>query len=72
MIISFRVEKIGSCNWYWSFPSEEKLRKDDLLSKSQADRDKASAILEGLRSKVEEVGVAKENEDDEMIMESGE
>ena len=66
-----RVEKIGSGNWYWSFPSEERLKKEDLLNKAQADRGKANATLESLQSKIRETQAAKEGEDDELIMEHG-
>ena len=66
-----RVEKIGSGNWYWSFPSEEKLKKEDLLNKAQADRSKANATLEGLQSKFRDAQAAKEGEDDELITEHG-
>ena len=64
-----RVEKIGSGNWYWSFPSDEKLKKEDLLNKAQAERAKANATLERLRSKIEEAQLAREGEDDGQIME---
>jgi hypothetical protein len=62
-----RVEKIGSGNWYWSFPTEEKLKREDLLNKAQADRDKANSTLERLRSKIEETRAARDDEDDEQI-----
>ena len=64
-----RVEKIGSGNWYWSFPSDERLKKEDLLNKAQAERAKANATLERLRSKIEEAQLATEGEDDGQVME---
>lgn len=64
-----RVEKIGSGNWYWSFPSEEKLKREDLLNKAQADRGKANVTLERLRSKIEETQAARDGEDEEQVTE---
>lgn len=66
-----RVEKIGSGNWYWSFPSDEKKAKESALEKAQDEYNKATVIVEDLQAKVDEAGAARE-EDEDMLMESGE
>ena len=65
-----RVEKIGSGNWYWSFPSEVQLRKEEALNKAQEERNKIFAALEELQRKVEEASAEQENEN-ETPVESG-
>ena len=66
-----RVEKIGSGNWYWSFPSDEKKAKEVALEKAQEEHDKASATVSDLQAKVDEAGAARE-EDEDMLMGPGE
>lgn len=65
-----RVEKIGSGNWYWSFPSEETKARESLFEKAQEDCDKATVIVRELQVKVEEAGAAREDDDD-MLLGSG-
>lgn len=65
-----RVEKIGSGNWYWSFPSDEKKAKEAMLEKAQEEFGKANATLTELQAKVDEAGAARE-EDEDMLMETG-
>jgi hypothetical protein len=65
-----RVEKIGSGNWYWSFPSDERKSKEAMLEKSQEEFNKANATLTELQAKVDEAGAARE-EDEDMLMETG-
>ncbi|KAF2737860.1 hypothetical protein EJ04DRAFT_532810 [Polyplosphaeria fusca] len=62
-----RVEKIGSGNWYWSFPSDDKKAKEAALEKVQEEHDKANSIVAELQAKVDEAGAARE-EDEEMLM----
>lgn len=66
-----RVEKIGSGNWYWSFPADEKKAKEAALKKSQEEYDKASATMADLQAKVDTAGAARTDEDDDMPMEPG-
>ncbi|KAF2842907.1 meiotic nuclear division protein 1, partial [Patellaria atrata CBS 101060] len=68
-----RVEKIGSGNWYWSFPSEEKKVKEGVLEKAREERDKAATTVEELRAKVEEAGAEREYEemDGDMLLGDG-
>nr|OQO23470.1 hypothetical protein B0A51_08717 [Rachicladosporium sp. CCFEE 5018] len=47
-----RVEKIGSGNWYWSFPSEEKQQVEENLTEAQAAHAKAEAVVAELQAKV--------------------
>lgn len=65
-----RVEKIGSGNWYWSFPSDEKKAKEAALDKAQDDYDKAAAVVADLHAKVDEAGAARED-DGELLMGAG-
>lgn len=65
-----RVEKIGSGNWYWSFPSDEKKAKQAALDKATQEHQKATSIVQELQAKVDEAGAARA-EDDEMLMEGG-
>lgn len=66
-----RVEKIGSGNWYWSFPSDEKKAKDAALMKAREDHCKVHAATVELQCKVEEAGAARA-EDADMLMQTGE
>ena len=66
-----RVEKIGSGNWYWSFPSDEKKAKEMALEKAQEEHCKADNMATELETKVAEAGAAR-GEDEEMLMEIGE
>lgn len=65
-----RVEKIGSGNWYWSFPSEEKKSKEAALEKAQEEYNKANATVMELQAKVDEAGAAR-GEDEDMLLETG-
>ncbi|KAF1998059.1 meiotic nuclear division protein 1 [Amniculicola lignicola CBS 123094] len=58
-----RVEKIGSGNWYWSFPSDDKKSKEAALEKAQEEHDKVAAIAAGLQTKVEEADAARAEDD---------
>jgi hypothetical protein len=66
-----RVEKIGSGNWYWSFPSDEKTAKATALNKAQDEYDKANAVVAELQSRVDEAGAARADDRD-ILMEIGE
>lgn len=65
-----RVEKIGSGNWYWSFPSEAKKTKEAALERAQEEYDKANATAMELQAKVDEAGAAR-GEDEEMLTDLG-
>ncbi|KAF2749262.1 meiotic nuclear division protein 1 [Sporormia fimetaria CBS 119925] len=58
-----RVEKIGSGNWYWSFPSDEKKAQETALQKAQEEHDKAAAAVADLQAKVDAAGAAREDDD---------
>ncbi|TLD39202.1 meiotic nuclear division protein 1 [Venturia nashicola] len=66
-----RVEKIGSGNWYWSFLSDEKIRKEQALEKALADKEKAAVTVTELQLKVDEAGAEREDDEDDMLMEGG-
>lgn len=59
-----RVEKIGSGNWYWSFLSEEKKSRENLLGKLKEELAKVEGSLGELEEKVREAS-EKRGEDDE-------
>lgn len=67
-----RCEKIGSGNWYWSFPSADKISKQKLLNDAQAAHDKANAVVQDLRSKIAEKAAKLEEEEEEMLDNPGE
>jgi ketosteroid isomerase-like protein len=65
-----RVEKIGSGNWYWSFPADEKKAKETALKKAQEEFDKANAEVNELQARVDDAGAARA-EDEDMLMKTG-
>ncbi|XP_014555670.1 hypothetical protein COCVIDRAFT_38542 [Bipolaris victoriae FI3] len=65
-----RVEKIGSGNWYWSFPADEKKAKNATLKKAQEEYDKVRATVSDLQAKVDGAEAARA-EDEDMLMEPG-
>lgn len=65
-----RVEKIGSGNWYWSFPSDAKKAKEAALETAQDEYNKANATVVELQAKVDGAGAARGEEDD-VLMETG-
>ncbi|EUC44517.1 hypothetical protein COCMIDRAFT_37610 [Bipolaris oryzae ATCC 44560] len=65
-----RVEKIGSGNWYWSFPADEKKAKNAILKKAQEEYGKASVAVSELQARVEGAEAARA-EDEDMLMEPG-
>ncbi|KAJ4347468.1 hypothetical protein N0V95_005389 [Ascochyta clinopodiicola] len=54
-----RTEKIGSGNWYWSFPSEARKARIDALARAQGEFDKISAVAMELQGKVDRAGAAR-------------
>lgn len=56
------VEKIGSGNWYWSFPGEAKKIKEDQVAKATEERDKAALLVNELQAKVDAATVSREDE----------
>jgi hypothetical protein len=65
-----RVEKIGSGNWYWSFPSDDKKSKEAALEKAQEEYNKANAIATELQAKVDDAGAAR-GEDEDILTDIG-
>jgi hypothetical protein len=65
-----RVEKIGSGNWYWSFPSDDKKAKDIALSRAQEEYSKADTTATELQAKIDDAGAAR-GEDDGMLNQIG-
>lgn len=65
-----QTDKIGSGNWYWSFPSEAKKKKEKSLAEAQAAYDKASATVSELQTKLDQAGAAQA-EDEGLLAETG-
>ncbi|KAF2441318.1 hypothetical protein P171DRAFT_366862, partial [Karstenula rhodostoma CBS 690.94] len=65
-----RVEKIGSGNWYWSFPSDEKKAREAALERAQEDLNKADAAATELQMQVNDAGAAR-GEDGETLAHAG-
>ncbi|KAF1929592.1 meiotic nuclear division protein 1 [Didymella exigua CBS 183.55] len=63
-------EKIGSGNWYWSFPSEARKEKEGKLAKAQEEYEKANATVSELQAKVDQAGAAQ-SEDENLLAETG-
>jgi hypothetical protein len=57
------VEKIGSGNWYWSFPSDEKKAKEAMLVKAQEEYDKINSVVADLQAKVVDASAAREDDE---------
>lgn len=60
-----RVEKIGSGNWYWSFLSEEKKSRDNVLGKLKEELGKVEGSLGELEEKVREASVKRGDDEEE-------
>lgn len=65
-----RSEKIGSGNWYWSFPSDAKKAKETSLAKTQEEYDRANVTATELQAKVNRAGAARA-EDEKLLAETG-
>lgn len=57
------VEKIGSGNWYWSFPGEEKKSKEEALEKALEDRDRAHETVNEMKIRLEDIKATRGDED---------
>lgn len=49
-----RLEKIGTSNYYWSFPSQKQVNRSKVLEKLCAERDSTRAKVEELRARLED------------------
>jgi hypothetical protein len=61
-----RVEKIGGGNWYWSFVSDAKKLKEDILSGLADEEAKLKASIADIDVQIEEETTAR-GEEDEML-----
>ena len=59
-----RVEKIGSGNWYWSFKSEAKKTKEQLIHNLQLEEGKLMESLADTEQQIEKEMVKREEEDE--------
>ena len=60
-----RVEKIGSGNWYWSFLSEEKKSRDNVLGSLKEELAKVEGSLGELEEKIRQASEKRGEEDEE-------
>lgn len=58
------VEKIGSGNWYWSFLSEEKKTRDDMLSKLKEEEQKIIVTVQELQERIQEAAGKRDGGED--------
>lgn len=58
-----RVEKIGGGNWYWSFVSDTRKLKEDVLSGLSSEEAKLKASIANVDMQIEEEMAAREDED---------
>ncbi|KAE8452177.1 hypothetical protein EG329_001644 [Mollisiaceae sp. DMI_Dod_QoI] len=65
-----RVEKIGSGNWYWSFSSDAKKTKENIINNLKAEESKLQASIMEMERQVEEEMVKRED-DEEMLEGAG-
>lgn len=65
-----RVEKIGSGNWYWSFKSDAKKSKENMLNKLRDEESKLTTSIAEAEQTIEDE-MAKREEDDEMLQGDG-
>jgi len=56
-----KVEKIGSGNWYWVFPSDEKKEKKTVLAQLAVEREKVDGSVTEMEAKIE--GMKREKAD---------
>jgi hypothetical protein len=63
------VEKIGSGNWYWSFPSQDQIVKQKILEDVQSAHDKAFAVVQDLNQTL--VDKAAQREEEENMLDNG-
>lgn len=59
-----RVEKIGSGNWYWSFPSEAAKTAQTTLETTRAAHDKQASTVQDLKNKVFSIRRSSSQSDD--------
>lgn len=60
-----RVEKIGSSNWYWSFPSEARKFREKALGELEAEEKKLKTAIESLLRELEEETAKREESNEE-------
>lgn len=53
-----RMEKIGSMNWYWSFPSDERRKQENAMEKLAKDVERLRKTVRELESEVEKKAAA--------------
>ncbi len=59
-----RVEKIGSGNWYWSFLSEEKKARDNVIMKLKDEEEKLDSTINELRGRLSDATNRREEDGD--------
>jgi Mnd1 HTH domain len=58
-----RVEKIGSNNWYWSFPSDERRERESMQERLLREMNRVAKLVEQLEDEIQKKeAAAKEDE----------
>jgi hypothetical protein len=57
-----RIEKIGSNNWYWSFPSDEKRERENVQERLLRDSNRLTRSVEQLEDELQKKQVAAREE----------
>ena len=66
-----RVEKIGSGNWYWTFGSDERRGREEMLARLRTEEGNVAENVARLKEEVEGRGATEggqENEDEKVVL----
>ena len=58
------AERIGAANWFWSFASEERVRREGVRGRAEKERGRLVAVVGALRGEVEELERRRRREED--------
>jgi hypothetical protein len=61
-----RVEKIGSGNWYWSFKSEARKTKENIIHSMKSEESKLMTSLADVEKQIEKEMAKREEEDEKL------
>ena len=66
-----RVEKIGSGNWYWSFLSDAKKAKENVINGQKVEENKLTTSIADTERQIEEELAKREQDEEEMLEGNG-
>ncbi|OKL56487.1 hypothetical protein UA08_08307 [Talaromyces atroroseus] len=58
-----RMEKIGSNNWYWSFPSDERRERENMKERTLREMNRVAKLVEQLEDEVEKKEAAAQEDE---------